>query len=176
MVESVRLHSYGLKSALEGDVMDPVSLATAAVALLGPYLAQAGGGFATRTGETIAEGALPKVKALYERLQARLAPGSYQRALLDGVKAEPDNPDRQDILKAELAKLLAQEKRFAVELEGLVEEADRAGGMRITATDAGVVAGRDASLRGRYVAGRDMRVGYPTREAQDKGSGDPLGS
>jgi hypothetical protein len=156
--------------------MDPVSLAATAVALLGPYLAQAAGGFATRSGEAIAEGAVPKVKALYERLRAKLVSGSYPRALLEGVEAEPDNPDRQEILKAELAKLLAQDERFASELERLVKEAEQAGGVRITATDVGVVAGRDASLRGRYVAGRDMRVGYPSHEDQDEGGGNPLGS
>jgi hypothetical protein len=116
------------------------------------------------------------VKALYERLRAKLVSGSYQRALLEGVEAEPDNPDRQEILKAELAKLLAQDEQLASELERLVKEAKRAGGVQITATDVGVVAGRDASLRGRYVAGRDMRVEYASHEDQDEGGGNPLGS
>ena len=147
--------------------MDPVSLAGAAVALLGPYFAQTAGALATRAGESIAEAAVPKVRALYERLRARLTPGSYQGTLLDGVEAQPDDPGRQEILKAELAKLLAKDPRFAAELEGLVEQAERAGGVRIASTDVGVVAGRDANLRGRYVAGRDLHVGSPADEDED---------
>jgi hypothetical protein len=138
--------------------MDSVSLANAAVALLGPYFAQTAGAFATRAGESIADATVPKVRAVYERLRARLTPDSYQGALLEGVQAQPDDPGRQEILKAELAKLLAQDPGFAAELADLVEQAERASGVRIVATDAGVVAGRDANLRGRYVAGRDLHV------------------
>jgi hypothetical protein len=148
--------------------VDPTSLAAAAVAVLGPYLAQAASGFAKRTGETIADGAVPAVKALYERLRSRLSPGSYQGALLDGVEAEPDDPGRQEILKAELAKLLEQDKRFAAELEGLVEAAERAGGAQITATGAGVVAGRDVNLRGNYVAGKNMYIGSPSQKDRER--------
>jgi hypothetical protein len=50
--------------------MDPVALAAAAVALLAPYLQQAGGVLADRAGQAIADAALPKVKALYERIRA----------------------------------------------------------------------------------------------------------
>jgi hypothetical protein len=146
--------------------MDPVSLASAVVALLGPYVAQAAGAAASKTGEVIAEAALPKVRALYERLQARLAPGTYQRALLEGVEAEPDSQGRQEILRTELAKLLAEDAGFAAELEDLIGQAERAGGVHIAATDVGVVAGRDVNLRGQYVAGRDLRMRSPSEEDQ----------
>jgi hypothetical protein len=142
--------------------VDPLSLAAVAVGLLVPLFKQTADKLAERAGEAIADAALPKLKALYDRVRAKLAPGSYQAALLDGVEAEPDDPARQEVLKAELAKLLREDRQFAADLERLVGEAEAAGGARITATDTGVVAGRDAHLHGQYVSGRDMTVGSPT--------------
>jgi hypothetical protein len=136
--------------------MEPLSLAAAAVGLLAPYLKQAAGVLADRAGQAIADAALPKVKALYELIRAKLAPGSYQGALLDGVQEAPEDPGRQEILKAELAKLISHDPEFAADLERLVAEAQTAGGVQITATDAGVVAGRDVyQWAGGDVVGRD---------------------
>jgi hypothetical protein len=138
--------------------MDPFSLAAAAVALLAPYLQQASGVLAERAGQAMADAALPKVKALYERIRAKLRPGSYQGALLDGVQEAPDDIGRQEILKTELAKVISQDHEFAAELERLVNEAQAAGGVHITATEAGVVAGGDVTQwAGGDVAGRDLR-------------------
>jgi hypothetical protein len=123
--------------------MEPLSLAAAAVALLAPYLQQAGGVLADRAGEAIANAALPKVKELYERVRAKLRPGSYQGALLDGVQEAPGDTGRQEILKAELAKVISQDRQFAAELERLVNEVQAVGGVKITASDAKVVAGHD---------------------------------
>jgi hypothetical protein len=144
--------------------VEPLSLAAAAVGLLVPFFKETAGKLAERASEAIAEAAVPSVKRLYEFVRAKLAPGSYQGALLDGVQVEPDDAGRQEILKAELAKLVAQDQQFATELARLVGEAQQAGGVQIAATDAGVVAGRDANLRGRYVAGRDLRIGEVPEE------------
>lgn len=136
--------------------MEPLSLAV--VSLLVSYFKQAAGKLAERAGDAVADAALPKLKALYERVRARLAPDSYEGALLDGVQAQPDEPGRQEILKAELSKILKDDQQFASELERLVGEVQQAGSVQIAATDTGIVAGRDVSLHGRFVAGRDMRV------------------
>ncbi len=144
--------------------MEPLSLAAAALALLVPFFKQAAGKLAERAGEAVADTALPKVRALYERVRAKLAPGSYEGALLDGVQAEPDDAGRQEILKAELAKVIADDRGFATELGRLVDEAEKAGGVQIVATDTGVVAGRDVHQRGKYVAGRDMTIGGSSPE------------
>lgn len=157
------LAAHGGETSRSGrGIVDPLTLATAAIGLLVPYFKQAADKIAERVGESITDAALPKIKALYQRIRARLARDSYQGTLLDGVEAEPDNPGRQEILKTELAKILSEDRQFAAELEHLVEEAQEASGLRISATDAGVVAGRDAILRGRYVAGRDMKIGGTT--------------
>jgi hypothetical protein len=139
--------------------VDPVSLATAAVSLLAAFFKQTTGKLTERASEAIAESAVLKAKGLHERMLAKLAPGTYQRAILDGVQAEPDDPQRQAVLKAELTKLIARDQPFASELAELVAQVEQAGGIRATATDTGVVAGRDANLSGHYVAGRDMQVG-----------------
>ena len=123
--------------------MEPLSLAAAAVALLVPYLQQASGVLAYRTGEAVADAALPKVKALYERVRSKLSPGSYQGALLDGLQEAPEDVGRQEIFKAELAKAISQDSEFTAELERLVSEAQAAGGVQIAASEAGVVAGGD---------------------------------
>jgi hypothetical protein len=136
--------------------VDPLSLAAAAIALLVPYFQQAAGAAAERTGEVLAESALPKVKALYEKLRTRLPRGGYRGALLDGVREEPDDTGRQEILTTELAKVLSEDHEFAAELAKLVDDAQAAAGTRIKASDAGVVAGRDVrQLAGGDVVGRD---------------------
>jgi hypothetical protein len=75
-------------------------------------------------------------------------------------------------LTAELAKIIGQDPQFAAELERLVSEAQAAGGVRITASDAGVVAaGNVYQQAGGDVVGRDKiggdqvgrdKIGYAT--------------
>jgi hypothetical protein len=144
--------------------MDPFSLAAAAVALLVPFFRETASGIAERTGEMIAESALPKVKALYARVRAKLGPGSYRGALLDGVQEDPDDTGRQQILKTELAKVIGEDHEFATELARLVNDAQAAGGVQIKADGAGVVAGRDVH----QWAGGDVVAG-------DKVGGDKVG-
>jgi hypothetical protein len=86
-----------------------------------------------QAGEAFADAGLSKVKALYERVRARLTLGNYRGALLRGVQAEPEDPGRQEILKAELAKLIAADPQVAGELERLVADAELAGAVHRTA-------------------------------------------
>jgi hypothetical protein len=142
--------------------MDSWSLAAAAVGLLVGYFKQVGGKVTERAAEAMADAAVPKLKALYERIRGRFAPDTYEGALLKGFEEQPEDADRQQGLEAALAKSAQQEPEFAADLQRLVAEAETAGGLHITASEGGVVAGRDVHLRGRYVAGRDMSVGGAT--------------
>src|SRR5215216_3822814 len=121
----------------EGIGMEPLSLATAAITFLVPFFKHAlegtAGKLGERAGETIADATLPKVKALYEQVRTKLAPDSYRIALLNGVKAAPEETSRQEILKAELAKVIESDSEFANELERLLSEVEKAGGERIVA-------------------------------------------
>lgn len=134
--------------------MEPLSLATSVVLLLAIYFKQSARELPE---ETMPTAALLKVTRLYEFLRAKFASGSYQGALLDGLESKPDDPDRQEILKAELAKLAGQDKQFAAELEQLVDEAQQVGGLVITVNDVGAVV--NVNMRGQYVAGRDLTIG-----------------
>jgi hypothetical protein len=139
--------------------MDPVTLAAAAVGLLAPFLRSIGDTVAGEASETLSDAAVPVVKRLFKALKERLVPGSYSGNQLDGVEEKPDSATRRQALRDALAEEIAADPAFAAEVEALVTEADAAGGVQVTATDAGVVAGGDVHQRGRYVAGRDMTIG-----------------
>jgi hypothetical protein len=143
--------------------MDPVTLAAAAVGLLGPFLRSIGDKTAEKTAEevsqTLSERAVPAVKRLFKALKEKLRPGSYAGNQLEGVEEKPDSDTRRQALTDALAEELEADPAFAAEVEGLVNEAEAAGGVQVTATDAGVVAGGDVHQSGTYVAGRDMTIG-----------------
>jgi hypothetical protein len=143
--------------------MDPVTLAATAVGLLAPFLQRLGEKTAEKTSEevsqTLSEGAVPAVKRLLKALKERLRPGTYAGNQLEGVEEKPASDTRQQALRDALAEELQADPAFAAEVQGLVDEAEAAGGVRVTATDAGVVAGGDVHQSGTYVAGRDMTLG-----------------
>jgi hypothetical protein len=140
-------------------MVEPFSLAAAAVTLLAPYLERLAGRVAEQATDTIADAALPTVKRLYQTVKAKLRPGSYAGNQLQGLEERPESEGRRQAMRTALAEELESDPTFAAELERLISEAQAAGGIRITATDVGVVSGKDAHLRGNYVAGRDMTVG-----------------
>ncbi|HET9610553.1 MAG TPA: hypothetical protein VFP06_13165 [Acidimicrobiales bacterium] len=144
-------------------MVDPVTLAAAAVAILAPFLRRVTEQTADNVSEAISDAAVPAAKRLYQAVRARLRPGSYAANQLDGVEERPDSESRQQALQAALAEELEADPSFAAELEALVTEA-QAAGVQITARDTGAVAGRDVHQRGRYVAGRDLNIGDPPDE------------
>lgn len=145
-------------------MVEPVSLATAVVSLLAPFLRQLGGQVAEKASAELTDAALPAIKRLYHTLKERLRPGSYARSQLQGVEERPDSEGRQQALRSALAEELESDPAFAAEVERLVSEAQAASGVQITANDTGVVAGRDVHQRGQYVAGRDLHIGDADRD------------
>jgi CHAT domain len=134
----------------------PARLAAAVVHLLVPYYKEPAGKVIDATAT---EAALPKIRALHELLRGRFDRSSYQAALLDGVQEAPEDTGRQEILKAELAKAISQDREFAVEVKRLVGEAHAAGGVQITASDSGRVVGgriRQSAEQGGVVVGGDI--------------------
>jgi murein L,D-transpeptidase YcbB/YkuD len=147
-------------------MVEPVSLAASAVALLVPYLERVAGRVAEQATDALADAAIPALKRLYEAVKARLRPGTYAGNQLQGVEERPDSEGRQQALRSALAEEVESDPAFAAELDRLVSQAQTATGVRVTATDVGVIAGRDAHLRGGYVAGRDMDLsgGIPPKQ------------
>ena len=151
--------SNRLRGGKEVSMVEPVSLAASAVALLVPYLQQAAGRVAEQATDAAVDVALPALKRLYEVVKAKLRPGTYGGNQLRGMEERPDSEGRQQALRTALVEELESDPSFAAELVHVVREAQEATGVRVSAVDAGVVAGRDARLRGRFVAGRDMNLG-----------------
>jgi AcrR family transcriptional regulator len=140
-------------------MVEPVSLAAAAVALLASYLQRAAGRIIDRTADAIGDSAVPVVERLYETVKARLKPGTYAGNQLLGVEENPTSPGRQQALQIALAEAMEANAAFAAEIEHLVTAVQAAGGTQVVVTDAGAVAGRDIHQRGQYVAARDMTIG-----------------
>lgn len=140
--------------------MDPVSLAGAVVALLGPYLARIAGRVADAGGDELARAALPKIGRLYEAIRRRLAPGTYEGNLLAGVEERPEHEGRRRALADALAETLERDERFASELEQLVEDARAEhAGLQINRLEGPVAVGGSVVQRGRNVAGHDLVIG-----------------
>lgn len=92
--------------------MDPVTLATAAVAALSPYLAKAGEKFATAAGDA----AFKKTGELYDFLKQRLIGKAGATTALEDLAQAPQDPDNAAALRKELKKLLADDSELLREL------------------------------------------------------------
>lgn len=142
--------------------MDPVSLATSAAALLATYLGRAADRAASDLADTLGEAAVTKLGQLYRWLRTKVTGKPAAEEALQRLEEQPQDDERQIVLKVTLTDLIRSESGFAETLERLVAEAQQAGGPALTQiVDAGIVAGRDVHLRGRNVAGRDLTIGQP---------------
>jgi hypothetical protein len=94
--------------------MDPVTIATTAVAALIPYLGEAGKKFAGKVGEA----AFEKTGELYVWLKQRLGGKPAAGTALDDLAQAPDDPDNAASLRKELKKLLAEDADLLRELSG----------------------------------------------------------
>jgi hypothetical protein len=111
------------------------------------------------TGGRAGEGAWAALSRIAEAVRARFGADQEVSQTLERLEARPTSQGRTQELAEVLQARLTADPSFAAELQRLVEEAEQAGGVRIAATDVGVVAGRDARLHGQYVAGRDQTIG-----------------
>jgi hypothetical protein len=141
--------------------MDPISLATSAVALLIPFIIQMGGRVAEHMGDALARSGQTVVERLYQRVRARVTGEPYAEQALQRLEQQPDNDRRRRAFEDALADLLQAEPSFAEDIQRLVEDAGHATRTNYTQiTDAGTVAVEgDVNLRGTYVAGRDLTAG-----------------
>ena len=136
-----------------GFTVDPAAIAIAAVKVLGPFF--------KRLAEKVTDAATER---LAEAVAAKLPAGTYAGAVLQGVEEEPDDPDRQQALRAALVTAMKEDPGFAESLEGLLEEIPEGRQIMIQATDSGAVAGGNFTQTGTNVAGRDLTIGNPPGE------------
>jgi phage tail tape-measure protein len=94
--------------------MDPVTLASAAVAALSPYLAKAGESAAEKIGEVSVEAGAK----LFGWLRAKL--GGHGQEALDDLASKPESDDNQADLRKQLAKALEADPTLITELRALL--------------------------------------------------------
>lgn len=117
-------------------MMDPVSLATAAVAVLSPYLVE-GGKEATKTA----------AKDLYHWLKSKLT-GRAAEALGD-LEKDPASEDNRGDLRKQLAKALEADPALQAELRRLLPEGSAAGAVTQTLDQS-----RSTNAKGAQVHGK----------------------
>lgn len=94
-----------------------IELAAAAVALLAPYLTEAGKEVAKTVGKETAEGGFKLLSWMREKLTGR------GKEALQELEEKPDSQLNQDDLRTQLAKLLEKQPELASQLRALMEEA-----------------------------------------------------
>jgi hypothetical protein len=96
------------------------TIAAGAIAVLGPYLAEAGKGFAKKAGESLAE----KAGSLYGIIKAKFTGDSDAEQALAVFKSK-QSPGRVLTLKEVLTEKMNDDPDFAAAVNKLVEEAKR---------------------------------------------------
>jgi hypothetical protein len=106
--------------------MDPVSLAAAAVALVGPFL--------LGLGKTAAEeGAKSAGKSAWEWITGRLSSGGAKEAV-DDFKKDPEAKENQQALEAALVKALKKDPDAVSALQALLPASAISGGQTANVT------------------------------------------
>jgi len=99
--------------------MDPItSLAASAVAVLTPYLAEAGKEFAKEAGKA----ALGKIGAFYDFLKQRFQDHPTAKGALDDLKANPDDEDAQAALRVQIKKLVNADPAMVKTIQQMLGE------------------------------------------------------
>jgi hypothetical protein len=112
--------------------MDPVTISTAVVAFLSPYLVEGGKAVAKKAGE-----------ALWSAMQKRFAGKPVPETALKDLKDDPEDPDNQAALRKELRKELKADAKFLAQIAKLLEDAKaeaQAAGVQVTVRGSGAAA------------------------------------
>ncbi len=125
--------------------MDPVSLATAVVTFLAPFLIEGGKAAAKKGGE-----------ALIAVLERRFKDKPAAQEALNDVKNDPQDEDLQTVLRVQLKKALTADAEFLAELAQLLEQAQAeapAPTYQATVAGSGVAAQGEGAVAARIVHG-----------------------
>src|SRR5437660_1347850 len=100
-------------------MVEPITLAAAAVTLLAPYLVKTGEAFASKVGEALAE----KTATLYQTVKGQFAGDRYAQETLARLEEAPESKGRQTGLEYLLTEQIENDPTFAERLRQLIEEA-----------------------------------------------------
>ena len=103
--------------------MDPITIASSAIALLTPYLAKAG----EEISKKAVGAAWEKITEIHQAIKDRLAQekDSYPKETLKRYEKEPQK--RKQAMQETLAEILEKDPSFAKKLVKLLKDADKAG-------------------------------------------------
>src|SRR5437764_628967 len=97
------------------------TVAAGAIAVLGPYLAEASKGFAKKAGESLAE----KASSLYGMIKTKFSSDRDAEQALAVFESKPESPGRVLALRELLIEKISGDPDFAAAVNKLVEEARR---------------------------------------------------
>jgi hypothetical protein len=139
--------------------MDPVTIASAALAILGPYLAKAGGKFAEKAGETLAE----QAEDLYQLIKRRFASDAYAEQTLTRAEQQPESEGRLAAVQEVLADKMNEDPDFAEAVRRIVDQVNSKHNIpSVTASgERSVATGGDIS-GGTLVTGNNNEIGRPS--------------
>lgn len=144
--------------------MDPVTISTAVVAFLSPYLVEGGKAAAKKAGE-----------ALWSALRKRFEGKPAAKEAMDDMQKAPQDQDAQAVLRVQLKKALAEDADFLAQIAKLLEEAQaeaQAAGVQVTVRGSGAAAvGPGAVAAGT----RGVAVGGDVKGSISTGSGNIAG-
>ena len=145
--------------------MDTIeSVAAASVAILVPYLAEAGKAIAKKAGEA----AWSHAESIFRAIQAKFKTNPIADAALSDVIKNPDDKDNQASLRKELKKAMELDEGFLDELRGFVVKAQQSGivvsGSGSVATSGGTAAGAGGVAVGGNVEG-GIHLNMPADES-----------
>ena len=146
--------------------MEPVALATAAVAFLAPYLVKAGEKTAETIGEKLPEAVGKVWNAILAKFQGNAA---AETAVKDLLKA-PQDADNQADVRKRLREVLQADVGFSAELERLLSNAQHQSRDTISNTGSGAVAthGGVAAGTGGVAVGGNVHGNIATGRAEHK--------
>ena len=147
--------------------MEPLTIATTAVAFLSPYLVKAGEKAAEEVGKKLPEAAARVWNAIMTRFRGNMVAEAAVKDLAD----QPGDQLNQSTFANQLRKAVEAEPAFATELAHLLEEAKRQSGDTIMNTGSGAVAtsGGVAAGAGGAAVGGDVQGGINIGGSEKKG-------
>jgi hypothetical protein len=107
--------------------MGVAEMATAAVALLAPYVAKGGEELAKKVGGEVGT----RVVELWDLVKGKLTSPAAKEAVAD-LEAKPEDERRQGALSVQLEKALEADPAFRDQVAGLLREMEQKGGRPIT--------------------------------------------
>jgi hypothetical protein len=147
--------------------MEPLTIATTAVAFLSPYLLKAGEKAAEEVGKKLPEAAA----SVWNRIVTKFRGNVVAEAAVQDFTEKPGDQLNQSTFTNQLRKVLDAEPVFATELARLLEEAKRQSGDTISNTGSGAVAtsGGVAAGAGGAVVRGDVHGGINIGVSEKKG-------